>query len=122
VFVDGCFWHGCPQYYVRPRSASEFWAAKLVANVERDRSQTLRLLGKDWDVLRFWEHEVTNNLEGRVGEVVAAYMGRTPSFKAHPIVAKVEAVGTGMELWHIEDMLEKSVCSMELRPRRARKD
>jgi len=43
VFVDGCFWHGCPDHYVRPRSSAEFWAAKLAQNVWRDVEQTRRL-------------------------------------------------------------------------------
>lgn len=58
VFVDGCFWHGCPQHYVRPRSSTVFWTAKLKENVTRDREQTHRLRRAGWRVLRFWEHEV----------------------------------------------------------------
>lgn len=58
IFVDGCFWHGCPTHYVRPRSRPEFWAGKLRANVYRDRRQTLALEGAGWRVLRYWEHEV----------------------------------------------------------------
>jgi DNA mismatch endonuclease (patch repair protein) len=121
VFVDGCFWHGCPQHYARPRTSSEFWARKLALNVERDRLQTLQLLAKDWDVLRFWEHEVKNNLEELVSEVIDAYKERPQGFKARFIVVKVEAIALGTELWHIEDMLEKSIRSVELRPRRAQK-
>ena len=37
VFIDGCFWHGCPAHYVRPRSREDFWSAKLLENVQRDR-------------------------------------------------------------------------------------
>ena len=58
VFVDGCFWHGCPQHYVRPRARSAFWADKLTVNTSRDRTQTIRLIEKRWRVLRFWEHEI----------------------------------------------------------------
>lgn len=66
VFVDGCFWHGCPEHYVRPRSSNaEFWAQKLQDNVSRDERQTLRLEVDGWRVLRIWEHE----LEHDVGEI-----------------------------------------------------
>ncbi|MFJ6096611.1 very short patch repair endonuclease [Williamsia muralis] len=57
VFIDGCFWHGCPVHATQPRNNAKWWREKLNANIERDRrnSAALRLLG--WRVLRFWEHE-----------------------------------------------------------------
>lgn len=58
VFVDGCFWHGCPEHYVRPRSSKDFWDRKLTENVERDSRQTKRLLDAGWTVVRVWEHEL----------------------------------------------------------------
>src|SRR5439155_2473646 len=58
VFIDGCFWHGCPDHYVPPRSAIGFWSKKLAVNVERDCRQTLALEAAGWRVLRFWECEV----------------------------------------------------------------
>lgn len=58
VFIDGCFWHGCPTHYVRPRTRTDFWSAKLVENVERDRKQTRDLEALGWRVVRAWEHEV----------------------------------------------------------------
>lgn len=58
VFVDGCFWHGCPIHYVRPRSRETFWARKLLENVHRDRRQTLQLEDDGWTVVRLWEHEI----------------------------------------------------------------
>jgi DNA mismatch endonuclease (patch repair protein) len=58
VFIDGCFWHGCPDHYVRPRSRDEFWSSKLLDNVGRDRRQTLQLEAEGWRVCRFWEHQV----------------------------------------------------------------
>jgi DNA mismatch endonuclease, patch repair protein len=80
VFVDGCFWHGCPQHYVRPRSQSTFWGAKLAANFERDHRQTVALEAAGWRVLRFWEHEVFEDLPHIIGVVVAARRSRrTPS-------------------------------------------
>jgi DNA mismatch endonuclease (patch repair protein) len=58
VFIDGCFWHGCPEHYVRPRSSGSFWADKLADNVRRDVDQTRRLEALGWRVCRVWEHEV----------------------------------------------------------------
>lgn len=58
VFIDGCFWHGCPEHYVHPRSHRLFWDHKLRENVERDQRQTRRLLDEGWTVIRLWEHEV----------------------------------------------------------------
>ena len=57
VFVDGCFWHGCPAHYVAPRTAAGFWRAKISGNRDRDRknSRMLRKLG--WRVVRLWEHD-----------------------------------------------------------------
>jgi DNA mismatch endonuclease (patch repair protein) len=62
VFVDGCFWHGCPDHYVRPRSREDFWAAKLRENVQRDLRQTRELADAGWTVVRVWEHEVFTHL------------------------------------------------------------
>src|SRR5262245_56530052 len=62
VFVDGCFWHGCPEHYVRPRSRGEFWDTKLARNVERDRAQTRDLEARGWRVCRIWEHAVFENV------------------------------------------------------------
>ncbi len=65
VFVDGCFWHGCPQHCRLPSIRYNYWKSKIEANVIRDRkvSRTLRETG--WTVLRFWEHELTNGKETR---------------------------------------------------------
>jgi DNA mismatch endonuclease, patch repair protein len=57
VFVDGCFWHGCPIHGSRPRANSSYWWPKLDRNVERDRAATAALIEDGWQVFRFWEHE-----------------------------------------------------------------
>lgn len=69
VFIDGCFWHGCPLHYVRPRSRLDHWVAKLRTNVNRDRQQTLELEGLGWRVVRVWEHEVYEDLQDVVRRV-----------------------------------------------------
>lgn len=69
VFIDGCFWHGCPRHYSRPRTREAFWQAKLLENVQRDRAQTLALEAEGWRVLRVWEHEVAEQLPAVVARV-----------------------------------------------------
>jgi DNA mismatch endonuclease (patch repair protein) len=57
VFVDGCFWHACPEHTSIPRSNREWWVRKLEANQIRDRATDAHLEALGWTVLRFWEHE-----------------------------------------------------------------
>lgn len=56
VFVDGCFWHRCPEHGTTPRSNAEWWAAKLDATVNRDRRADEELRTRGWTVVRVWEH------------------------------------------------------------------
>jgi DNA mismatch endonuclease (patch repair protein) len=57
VFVDGCFWHRCPEHATHPRLNGQWWKAKLDANVARDRACDEALTSAGWHVMRFWEHE-----------------------------------------------------------------
>lgn len=57
IFVDGCFWHGCPEHHTTSASNTTFWSEKLERNRERDRETTARLEGAGWQVIRAWEHE-----------------------------------------------------------------
>lgn len=72
VFVDGCFWHACPQHATSPKANGAWWAAKLAANVARDRDTDDRLAAAGWTVVRVWEHEPTIDAADRVERVVAA--------------------------------------------------
>ena len=56
VFVDGCFWHGCPQHGTWPKANASWWREKIEANRRRDEDTARRLAGAGWVVLRFWEH------------------------------------------------------------------
>lgn len=56
VFVDGCFWHGCPEHYRVPVSNKDYWAEKITANRARDRETVELLRLQDWVSLRFWSH------------------------------------------------------------------
>src|SRR5690606_18670181 len=82
VFIDGCFWHGCPDHYVRPRTRTLFWAAKLRENVSRDQRQTRELEREGWRVIRAWEHEAHTSLSVLVERIVNARM--TEPFASPP--------------------------------------
>ncbi|MRH86078.1 DNA mismatch endonuclease Vsr [Nocardia sp. SYP-A9097] len=61
VFVDGCFWHSCPEHATSPKNNAEFWAEKLAGNVVRDRDTDARLTAAGWTVVRVWEHEAAES-------------------------------------------------------------
>jgi DNA mismatch endonuclease (patch repair protein) len=71
VFVDGCYWHGCPEHHRPATRNSDFWKAKIASNIERDR-ETDRLLGeRGWKVLRCWEHDDPALVADLVFEVIS---------------------------------------------------
>lgn len=66
VFVDGCFWHGCPEHGGLPASNREWWAHKIQVTRARDVDTADSLRAEGWAVLRFWEHESAKDMEVRV--------------------------------------------------------
>ncbi len=58
VFVDGCFWHGCPVHYTAPRTREQFWKSKLEKNVRRDIAADEALISQGWRVIRIWQHDL----------------------------------------------------------------
>lgn len=56
VFVDGCFWHGCPEHFVPPKANATWWREKIAANQRRDAETTDFLAAAGWSVIRVWEH------------------------------------------------------------------
>ena len=66
VFMDGCFWHGCPEHFVPPESNADYWGPKIARNMERDRETTAALEAIGWTVLRFWEHEDPRDVKARI--------------------------------------------------------
>jgi DNA mismatch endonuclease (patch repair protein) len=72
VFIDGCFWHDCPEHGTASKANAEFWAEKLAANKTRDRDTDLRLGEVGWTVLRFWEHEGIEDVVRRIEATVRA--------------------------------------------------
>ena len=66
VFVDGCFWHGCPRHGTKPKTRAAFWLAKITGNKARDRRVNSALRKRGWTVLRIWEHELRRKDEARL--------------------------------------------------------
>jgi len=66
VFVDGCFWHGCPRHGTHPRQHRRFWERKLNGNRARDRRVNRALRAKGWRVVRIWEHALAKRNEARL--------------------------------------------------------
>ena len=71
VFVDGCFWHGCPEHATWPKQNAEFWREKIEANHRRDADTNDRLRSIGWTVLRFWSHEPPTEAARTVARAVA---------------------------------------------------
>lgn len=77
VFVDGCFWHGCPRHSSQPATNRAFWKEKLSRNKGRDRLVTRTLRKSGWRVLRIWQHELRAKSEARcVNRVRRALLGQ----------------------------------------------
>ena len=70
IFVDGCFWHGCPEHGTWPKSNASFWRQKIEANRSRDADTEHHLHGIGWKVIRVWEHEDPNEAAARIAELV----------------------------------------------------
>ncbi|NEA46546.1 very short patch repair endonuclease [Streptomyces sp. SID10815] len=71
VFLDGCFWHGCPEHHTVARRNGDYWAAKVERNRTRDEDTDRRLGEAGWTVVRVWEHEDPLEAVSRVEEAVA---------------------------------------------------
>jgi len=72
VFVDGCFWHGCPIHGTRPKNNAEWWREKIEANRRRDRETDALLRQAGWQVYRAWEHEGVGPIAHQIASAVKA--------------------------------------------------
>lgn len=75
VFLDGCFWHGCPQHHTVASANAKFWADKVEGNRTRDRDTDERLAQAGWVSVRVWEHEDPVEAAARVREIVRSRRG-----------------------------------------------
>ncbi|MFF0060805.1 very short patch repair endonuclease [Streptomyces sp. NPDC005279] len=72
VFIDGCYWHGCPEHYVSPKTNPGYWSEKVLRNKERDRDTDAKLTDAGWLVLRYWEHEPSASCADEIAAAVLA--------------------------------------------------
>jgi DNA mismatch endonuclease (patch repair protein) len=70
VFVDGCWWHGCPEHWAPPRSNRDWWTQKMELNTARDRRTDGALAAAGWTVIRVWEHEDTGSASDRIAVLI----------------------------------------------------
>lgn len=71
VFIDGCYWHGCPEHFVLPKTNPDYWRAKIARNIQRDHDTDDKLAAQGWLVLRFWEHQSSADCAAEVCAAVA---------------------------------------------------
>lgn len=72
IFVDGCFWHGCPEHASWPKSNAQFWRDKIETNRARDADTDRRLRAEGWRVVRVWSHEAAGDAAARIEDIVRA--------------------------------------------------
>ena len=72
VFIDGCYWHGCPDHFSMPATNLDYWSTKIGRNQARDLETTTLLQARGWLVLRFWEHEPPTTVAEHIAEQVRA--------------------------------------------------
>jgi DNA mismatch endonuclease (patch repair protein) len=76
VFVDGCFWHGCPKHMTWPKTRAAFWLAKITGNKARDRRVNRALRERGWSVVRIWEHELKKRNEPQLVRRLSRFLGQ----------------------------------------------
>ncbi|MEU0597975.1 very short patch repair endonuclease [Streptomyces sp. NPDC006393] len=83
VFIDGCYWHGCPEHYVSPKTNPGYWSDKVARNMARDRDTDERLREAGWLVLRFWEHQSAEECSEAIRQAVMSRRPPSPASKAN---------------------------------------
>ncbi|TYB96309.1 very short patch repair endonuclease [Micromonospora sp. WP24] len=78
VFLDGCFWHGCPEHHTVAKTNAPFWAEKVATNRRRDADTNERLAAQGWIIVRIWEHEPIAEAAARIAAVVTAIRSVSP--------------------------------------------
>jgi DNA mismatch endonuclease (patch repair protein) len=85
IFVDGCFWHACPDHGTRPKNNSEWWDAKLIRNVQRDREKDVALQSAGWSVVHVWEHADMSQAADSIEAEWRTRTGRSAKMPGSPI-------------------------------------
>ena len=102
VFMDGCFWHRCPEHGTMPSTNHAYWLAKFQTNIARDERNNAALMDEGWRVIRIWEHEVLDAdlAQHAVSRVVSAVRGHDASSATdamRPDVRRVDLAPTDMK-------------------------
>lgn len=84
IFVDGCFWHGCPEHWVKPKKNAEFWETKIQRNILRDKLTSEKLNALGWVVIRIWEHEIKADVNLAAEKVAKAISSQQNPVKLPP--------------------------------------
>ena len=84
VFIDGCWWHGCPDHRPLPTKNRDWWARKLQATVDRDRRNDRALTNAGWEVIRVWEHEDPSAAANRIERALSKARGDDSGDLLHP--------------------------------------
>lgn len=71
IFIDGCFWHGCPNHFKIPNTNSSWWREKIMDNRMRDMRQTKLLRRNNWKVIRFWEHQIIPDYLEKIKQTIS---------------------------------------------------
>ena len=95
VFLDGCFWHGCPQHHTKAAAHSEYWQQKVTRNRDRDQDTNDRLAAAGWTVLRFWEHEDPAKAAQVVAAVVRERRAEQPRLPGQSVSISSESSSSG---------------------------
>jgi DNA mismatch endonuclease, patch repair protein len=90
VFVDSCFWHGCPEHMTWPVANAEWWREKIGENIVRDRDTGERLAAAGWSVIRVWEHESPSAAADRVQVEVMSRSNRRGEVRRGSLTAEAE--------------------------------
>jgi DNA mismatch endonuclease (patch repair protein) len=93
IFLDGCFWHGCPEHATHPKANAAWWRAKLDKNMARDLETTEHLRAAGWTVLRFWEHESPEDVARRIARSVTSGQHREGRPVSEPSTNQNKGVG-----------------------------
>jgi DNA mismatch endonuclease, patch repair protein len=89
VYVDGCFWHACPDHGTIPKQNRDWWVAKLEANKARDLATTRALTAAGWRVIRFWEHDdPVDAAQGVYDHVLAIRANNNRNGRATPLIGR----------------------------------
>lgn len=85
VFIDGCFWHGCPRHFQAPKTNTKWWLEKIDDNRKRDKRKTLTIKKRGWVVLRYWEHEIRQDTSVKIAKkIYRAVIKRLCNKKSRP--------------------------------------